>query len=65
MKCYGSLPFFVKMGLLAAALVFTFTFHRSLTRADAPSPALSKCAACVSVMLWFGVGLSGRAIAFF
>lgn len=65
MKCYGSLPFFVKMGLLAAALLFTFTFHRHLTKADAPSPAVSKCAACVSVMLWFGVGLAGRAIAFF
>ena len=65
MKCYGSLPFFVKMGLLAAALLFTFTFHRHLTKADAPSPVLSKCAAAVSAMLWFGVGLAGRAIAFF
>jgi hypothetical protein len=65
MKCYGSAPFFLKMGLLAAALLFTFTFHRHLTKADAPSPAASKCAACVSVMLWFGVGLAGRAIAFF
>jgi hypothetical protein len=64
MKCYGSLPFFVKMGFLAAALVFTFTYHRSLTKSDAP-PALSKAAACVSMMLWFGVGLAGRAIAFF
>ena|SRR5437868_7234734 len=65
MKCYGSLPFFVKMGLLAPALVFTFTFHRRLTKADTPSPTASKCAACLSVMLWFGVGLAGRAIAFF
>ena len=65
MKCYGSAPFFVKMGLLAAALLFTFTFHRHLTKAEAPSPVLSKCAACVSVTLWFGVGLAGRAIAFF
>ena len=65
MKCYGSLPFFVKMGFLAAALVFTFAFHRRLARVDAPSPAVSKCAACISVTLWFGVGLAGRAIAFF
>ena len=65
MKCYGSLPFFVKMGLLGAALVFTFTFNRNLTKADPPSPAVSKCAACLSIVLWFGVGLAGRAIAFF
>ncbi len=65
MKCYASLPFFVKMGLLAAALVFTFTFNRNLTKADPPSPAVSKCAACLSIVLWFGVGLAGRAIAFF
>jgi len=65
MKCYGSLPFFVKMGFLAAALVLTFTFHRRLAKADAPSPVVSKCAACLSVALWFGVGLAGRAIAFF
>lgn len=65
MKCYGSLPFFVKMGLLAAALLFTFTFNRNLTKADPPSPAVSKCAACLSIGLWFGVGLAGRAIAFF
>src|ERR1700682_2733413 len=36
MKCYGTLPFFVKMALLAAALVFRFAFHRRLTRADEP-----------------------------
>lgn len=65
MKCYASAPFFVKMGLLAAALLFTFTFHRYLTKTDArPSPA-SKFAACLSLTLWFGVGLAGRAIAFF
>ena len=65
MKCYGSLPFFLKMGLLAAALLLTFTFHRHLAKADAPSPIVSKSAACLSVTLWFGVGLAGRAIAFF
>ena len=64
MKCYGSIPFFIKMGLLAAALLFTFTFHRRLTKASQPSPA-SKFAAGLSIILWFGVGLAGRAIAFF
>lgn len=65
MKCYGSAPFFVKMGLLVAALLFTFTFHRYLTKKDT-SPSLStKFAAGLCITLWFGVGLAGRAIAFF
>jgi len=65
MKCYGSAPFFVKMGLLAAALLFTFTFHRYLAKKDAPPSAVTKFAACLCITLWFGVGLAGRAIAFF
>jgi hypothetical protein len=64
LKCYGSTPFFVKMGLLFAALLFTFAFHRRLTKAAQPSRA-GKFAACISIALWFGVGLAGRAIAFF
>jgi hypothetical protein len=65
LKCYASAPFFVKMGLLAAALLFTFTFHRYLTKNDAPPSAITKFAACLCLTLWFGVGLAGRAIAFF
>jgi hypothetical protein len=66
MKCYGSPPFFVKMGFLFMALVFTFTLHRKLTKRDAPPPPVwGKVAAGVSLFLWFGVGLAGRAIAFY
>ncbi len=66
MKCYGSLPFFVKMGFLFTALVFTFTLHRKLTKRDAPPPPVwGKVAAGLSLFLWFGVGLAGRAIAFY
>jgi hypothetical protein len=64
LKCYGSTPFFIKMGLLFAGLIFTFTFQRRLTKADQPSSA-AKYAAALSMVLWFGVGLAGRAIAFF
>jgi hypothetical protein len=53
------------MGLLAVALLFTFTFHRYLTKKDTPASPTAKLAACLSLTLWFGVGLSGRAIAFF
>ena len=66
MKCYGSPPFFVKMGFLFTALVFTFTLHRKLTKRDAPTPPVwGKVAAGLSLFLWFGVGLAGRAIAFY
>jgi len=65
MKCYDSPPFFVKMGFLFTALVFTFTLHRKLTKRDAPPPVWGKVAAGFSLILWFGVGLAGRAIAFY
>ena len=66
MKCYGSPPFFVKMGFLFTALVFTFTLHRKLTkRSTPPPPVWGKVAAGLSLFLWFGVGLAGRAIAFY
>ena len=65
MKCYGSVPFLVKMVLLAAALLFTFTFHRSLTKREVPPSFTTRCAASVCMLLWFGVGLAGRAIAFY
>jgi hypothetical protein len=65
LKCYASAPFFLKMGLLAAALLFTFTFHRYLTKKNAPPSLTTKFAACLCLTLWFGVGLAGRAIAFF
>jgi hypothetical protein len=64
MKCYASPPFFVKMGFLVCALVFTFTFHRHLTQVNVQPSPVSKFAASLSVALWFGVALAGRAIAF-
>lgn len=67
LKCYNNPPFFVKMGMLFAALLFTFTLHRRLTRADQRlTPRLWRTlGACLSLFLWFGVGLAGRAIAFY
>ena len=67
LKCYANPPFFIKMGLLFLALLFTFTIHRRLTRSDEGSlPRTWRIlAACTSLALWFGVGLAGRAIAFY
>jgi len=64
MKLYASPSFHVKMGLLALAILFQFTIFRSVASRREGSPFLSKLAGVVSLALWFGVGLAGRAIGF-
>ena len=63
-KCYFSPAFRWKMLLLAAAVLFYFTLHRwALLRTDKDVPNLwSRTAAVVSLALWLGVGIAGRAI---
>jgi hypothetical protein len=65
-KCYYSTPFWVKMGSLALAMIFTFTIRRTITGADEGrvSPVIYKIVALVSLTLWFGVGAGGRWIGF-
>jgi len=64
LKCYHSPAFRLKMVLLAAAILFYFTFHRTaLLRTDRYQANLwSKLAGIVSLTLWLGVGVAGRAI---
>ena len=66
-KCYFSPPFFVKMSLLVLATIFTFTVHRRVVSAEPGRVARRwvRLTAAVSLALWFGVGFSGRWIAFF
>jgi hypothetical protein len=63
-KCYYSPAFRCKMALLAAALVFYFTLHRqAILRVQSEVPTLwPRIAAIVSLLLWLGVGVAGRAI---
>jgi hypothetical protein len=63
-KCYYSPAFRWKMALLAAAGTFYFTLHRrALLHTGAGAPNLwSRIAAIISLMLWLGVGVAGRAI---
>jgi hypothetical protein len=66
-KCYYSPPFWYKMCLLALATIFTFTVRRKVGHAEPGriAPALVRLTALVSLALWFGVGFSGRWIAFY
>jgi hypothetical protein len=65
-RCYDSWPFRIKMTLLATAIIFHFTVHRKVTAPDRKnvSPWLGKLTGLVSMTLWFGVGMAGRAIGF-
>ena len=65
-KCYYSTPFWMKMTSLLLATVFTFTVRRRVAMADDASarPLRQKLVALVSLVLWFGVGASGRWIGF-
>jgi hypothetical protein len=66
LKCYYSPAFRWKMALLAAAVTFYFTLHRwALRHADTHTLTVwSRVAAIVSMSLWLGVGVAGRAIGF-
>ena len=67
MKLYFNVPFQVKMIALLLAIVFHFTVHRWIVRADSvrSRPVWSRVTAVISIMLWLTVGFSGRAIGFF
>lgn len=64
MKCYFSPAFRWKMALLASATLFYFTLHRrALERTGTGKPnAAQRATAVVSILLWLGVGVAGRAI---
>ena len=66
-KCYYSPPFWYKMTLLILATIFALTWRRRVATSDPGriSPLAVKLTAIVSVALWFGVGFSGRWIAFY
>jgi len=67
LKCYDSGPFQLKMLLLFLAITFQFTVFRRFTRSKRTEAAhvRSWIVGLLSLSLWFGVGLAGRAIGFF
>jgi hypothetical protein len=64
LKCYSSPAFRWKMALLAAAVLFYFTLHRAaLLRTEKHDVNVwSRVTALISLTLWLGVGVAGRAI---
>ena len=65
-KMYGNWAFQIKMLSLLLAVVFTFTIHRKVTMSDEGRVprVLQILTALVSLILWAGVGLGGRAIGY-
>ena len=61
---YANPVFWFKMYVLLAAVIFTFTVRRRVTRADeARVPAVwRKVVALVSIVLWMSVAAGGRLI---
>ncbi len=65
-KCFYSPPFFYKITLLLLAMIYTFTFRqRVVETSESAAPSKLKITALLSLALWFGVGFSGRWIAFY
>ena len=65
-KCYKNAAFPWKMLFLLLGLITWFTVHRHITRLedDRIGPIRGKLLGSLSLILWFGVALAGRAIAF-
>lgn len=64
LKCYYSPPFWYKIGLLVLAIAFAYTIRRRVL-ATCSRPIQCRLTGLVSLALWFGVGFSGRWIAFY
>lgn len=64
LKCYENPPFFFKMATLALALVFHFTVMRPALKAE-PGRVRAGATAIGALLLWFAVGVGGRAIGFY
>jgi len=64
-KCYTNQAFPWKMWFLLAGIVLYLLTHRGITSPDSKmSPAVMKVVALLTMILWYGVAVAGRAIAF-
>jgi hypothetical protein len=65
-KCYYHVAFWVKMASLLLAILFTFTIQKRVISGDETPNVLlrNRLVALISMVLWSGVGISGRWIGF-
>ena len=63
-RYYANEFFQLKMLLLIAAVLFQASLFRVVSRQAAERPLAGKAVAIVSLLLWFGVGISARIIGF-
>jgi hypothetical protein len=56
--------FWLKMKTFVVALIIQFSLYRQVTKTEFPNRWLAVITAILSLLLWFSVGLSGRAIGF-
>jgi len=64
LKCYGNDGFRFKMACLFPALLFHCIVFPRVTQNDDTRPVARQVTAFVSMILWLGVGIGGRAIGF-
>lgn len=64
MKLCGNWAFQLKMIFLFLALLFTVTIHRQVIDRPPRAIGVRGLIALISLLLWLGVGLGGRAIGF-
>jgi hypothetical protein len=65
MKCYGNAAFPYKMWFLLGGIILYFLTQRKVTSPSSRlSPGQLKVIAILSLVLWYGVAIAGRAIAF-
>lgn len=56
--------FWFKMKLFVVALIIQYSLYRKVAATENPRPWLAVLTASISLLLWFSVGLAGRAIGF-
>jgi hypothetical protein len=61
---YTNPAFVAKIWLLVSAVVLQVTLYRQVTTRENPNPWLAKISIFLSIFLWFGVGVTGRAIGY-
>ncbi len=61
---YANPAFVAKIWLLGAAVLLQVTLYRRVVASERPGRLLSRIAVLLSILLWFGVGVTGRAIGY-